>query len=115
MALLMVILTGFAALAIDTGVAYDQSRTDQDVSDAAALAASYWIYSHANTQGANLSGAFAAAINVAQLDCTGPSAPCSLSVSFYTAYPGTATCSASVQSVENPSQVSAGSPGSAAR
>lgn len=111
MALLMVILTGFAALAIDTGVAYDQSRTDQDVSDAAALAASYWIYSHANTQGANLSGAFAAAINVAQLDCTGPSAPCSLSVSFYTAYPGTATCSASVQSVENPSQVSAAESG----
>jgi hypothetical protein len=101
----MVILTGFAALAIDTGVAYDQSRTDQDVSDAAALAATYWIYSHANTQGANLSGAFAAAANVARLDCTGPSAPCSLSVSFYTAYPGTVTCSASVQNVANPTPV----------
>jgi hypothetical protein len=107
MALLMVVLTGFAALAIDAGVAYDQSRTDQDVSDAAALAASYWIYSHANTQGANLSGAFAAAANVAQLDCTGPSAPCSLSVSFYTTYPGTATCSASAQSVESSANVSA--------
>ncbi len=88
-------------------MAYDQSRTDQDVSDAAALGASYWIYSHANTQGATLEGAFAAAINVAILDCTGPSAPCSLSVSFYETYPGTATCSASVQSVENSTQVSA--------
>jgi hypothetical protein len=107
MALLMVVLTGFAALAIDTGVAYDQSRTDQDVSDAAALAASYWIYSHANTQGAEVSGAFAAAVNVAQLDCTGPSAPCSLNVSFYTTYPGTPPtgCTASVANVDNSTQV----------
>lgn len=107
MALVMVVLTGFAALAIDTGVAYDQSRTDQDVADAAALAASSWIYLHANTQGATLSGAFAAAANVALLDCTGPSAPCSLSVSFYTTYPGTATCSASAANVASSANVSA--------
>jgi hypothetical protein len=104
-ALLMVVLTGFAALAIDSGVAYDQSRTDQDVSDSAALAAGYWIYSHENTQGATLAQAFTAALNVANRDCTGPSAPCSLTVNFYGSYPSTATCTASVQSVENPTPI----------
>ncbi|MGA2282427.1 MAG: Tad domain-containing protein [Candidatus Dormibacteria bacterium] len=111
MALLMVVLTGFVALAIDTGVAYDQSRTDQDVSDAAALAATYWIWLNVHDQSPpNLSGAFAAAANVANLDCTGPSAPCSLTLSFYgstwtSSNPGTALCQASVQNVANPTPV----------
>jgi hypothetical protein len=75
------------------------------MSDAAALAASYWIYSNENTQGADLGDAFVAGANVANLDCTGPSAPCSLTVNFYAAYPGSPACSASVQNVATPTPV----------
>jgi hypothetical protein len=113
MALLMVILTGFVALAIDTGVSYDQARTDQDVSDSAALAATYWIWANVNDQTPpNLKGAFAAAANVANLDCIGPSAPCSLTLNFYdgtwgTSSPNAALCSATVQNVAIAAQVTA--------
>lgn len=112
-AILLLVLTGFAALTIDSGAAYDQSRTDQDVSDAAALAATYWIWSNVNDQiQPNLSGAFAAAANVANLDCTGPSAPCSLTFTFYgstwtRSNPGTALCPEVVPNVAIPSQVAA--------
>ena len=107
-AILLLVLTGFAALTIDSGVAYDQARTDQDVSDAAALAATYWIWSNVIDQSPpNLSGAFAAAENVAKLDCIGPSAPCSLTLAFYantlTWTPGTAQCHFSVPNVASPS------------
>ncbi|MGA3184609.1 MAG: Tad domain-containing protein [Candidatus Dormibacteria bacterium] len=109
-ALLLVVITGFVALDLDSGIAYDQSRTDQDVSDAAALAATYWIWSNVNDQTLpSVSGAFTAAVNVAELDCTGPSAPCSLSLAFYgntlTWTPSTAMCSASVQNVSTPTPV----------
>ena len=46
-ALMLVIIAGFAALTIDAGLSYDQSRNDQDVSDSAALAASYTLWSGA--------------------------------------------------------------------
>jgi hypothetical protein len=102
----MVVLTGFAALAIDSGVGYDQSRIDQDVSDAAALAAAYYIYANVNNAGASLGGAYAAAENVASMDCTGPSAPCTLMLSFFgsswtSASPGTPLCTATSQSQAN--------------
>jgi Flp pilus assembly protein TadG len=99
-ALLMLVLTGFAALAIDGGVAYDQSRTGQDASDAAALAASYYLF--ANPSG-TLQGAYTAAQNVAGADCTGPSAPCTVTLNFYGSSwtgsnPGTPVCSAASSS-----------------
>ncbi len=64
MALLMVVLTGFAALTIDAGIDYDQSRNDHDVSDAASLAAAYYLAQ----SGGTFSGAYAAAQSVAKLD-----------------------------------------------
>ena len=115
-ALLMIVLTGFVALDLDSGVAFDQSRTDQDASDAASLAASYWIYSNLNDQPAptNLKGAVGAAAHVANLDCIGPSAPCSLTLNFYpgtwtSSNPGSTLCSTpvTIQNVAVPSQVTA--------
>jgi hypothetical protein len=76
---MFLVITGFAALTIDAGVSYDQSRNDQDVADSAALAATYSL----NT-GASLTTAYTAAQNVASLDCTGPSVPCKVTLSFYT-------------------------------
>ena len=94
-ALMFAVLAGFAALTIDAGVSYDQSRNDQDVSDSAALAATYSL-----NKGATLTAAYNAAQNVASLDCTGPSAPCSVTVNFYTSsnYTGTPACSATSSS-----------------
>ena len=77
MALLFVVLTGFAALTIDAGIGYDTSRNDQDVADAAALAASYWIYQNGSATG-SLTGAYTAAEGVANLDCINPAGPCLL-------------------------------------
>jgi len=82
-ALCLVVLTGFAALAIDAGLGYDQSRNDQDVADAAALAASYWL--SANPTSANLNGAFTVAKNVSAQDCSGPAGPCTIALTFYSA------------------------------
>ena len=94
-ALMLVVLAGFAALTIDAGVSYDQSRNDQDVSDSAALAATYSL-----NNGATLTAAYTAAQNVASLDCTGPAAPCNVTVNFYTSsnYTGTPACSATSSS-----------------
>jgi Putative Flp pilus-assembly TadE/G-like len=82
-ALLMIVLTGFAALAIDAGVGYSHSRNDQDVADAAALAGSYWIFEQTAPTTTKLTGAYTAATNVAGLDCTNSSCP--LTLTFYNA------------------------------
>ena len=42
-ALLVVIITGFAAISLDAGMDYAQSRGDDDISDAAALAGAYGV------------------------------------------------------------------------
>lgn len=88
MALLFVVLTGFAALTIDAGIGYDTSRNDQDVADAAALAASYWIYQNGSATG-SLTGAYTAAEGVANLDCINPAGPCTnaFSLTVYSTYP----------------------------
>lgn len=106
MALLLVVLTGFAALAIDAGVAYDQSRTQQDAADAASLAATFYIYNNENNKSATLGLAYAAAQNVASADCTGPASPCPITMNFYgtswtASTPGTPLCSASTQTQAN--------------
>ncbi len=80
-ALMLMLLAGFAALTIDAGVSYDQSRNDQDVADAAALAASSWIYSHPSS--ASVSGAYTEAANVATADCNGPAGTCPVQLTFY--------------------------------
>jgi hypothetical protein len=91
MALMLAVIAGFAALTIDAGVSYDQSRNDQDVSDSASLAATYALNS-----GATVTTAYNAAENVASLDCAGPSAPCGVTVNFFgSSYTGGALCSAS--------------------
>jgi len=91
-ALILVVLAGFAALTIDAGISYDQSRNDQDVSDSAALAASYWVAQ--NETATSLSGAFTAAQNVAALDCNGPESPCTATLAFYgSSYSVSALCS----------------------
>jgi Flp pilus assembly protein TadG len=94
LALCFVVLTGFAALTIDAGVGYDQSRNDQDVADAAALAATYWLSANPT---ANASGALTAAQAIVTADCNGPSKTCTVNLSFYnsTGYTGTALCSTS--------------------
>jgi len=87
-ALMLVIIAGFAALTIDAGLSYDQSRNDQDVSDSAALAASYTLWS-----GGTLSSAYTAAANVASADCNGPEAPCTVTVNFYgSTFTGSPAC-----------------------
>jgi hypothetical protein len=103
------VLTGFAALTIDAGVSYDQSRSDQDVADSAALAASYWV---AQNQSASdtLTQAFAVAQNVANLDCNGPSSSCPVSTILYaTSGQTTVLCSGTSTSnncgSDNPTQV----------
>ena len=95
LALILVVLAGFAALTIDAGVSYDQSRNDQDVSDSAALAAAYAV-----AGGSSLTTAYTAAQNVAALDCNGPIASCNVTVNFYTTsnYTGAPACSASSSS-----------------
>lgn len=82
-ALLMIVLTGFTALAIDAGVGYSHSRDDQDVADAAALAGSYWVFQQSAPTTTKLTGAYTAATNVAGLDCSNSSCP--LTLTFYNA------------------------------
>lgn len=74
LALMFVVLTGAVALVIDAGVGYNTKRNDQDVADAAALAASYWIYDA--TSGTSLTGAYTAGENVVDIDCSGLAGPC---------------------------------------
>lgn len=94
LALILVVLAGFAALTIDAGSSYDQSRNDQDVSDSAALAAAYSLYN-----GGTRTTAYTAAQNVAALDCSGPSVPCDVTVNFYgSSYTDTPVCSATSSS-----------------
>lgn len=93
-ALMLIVLTGFAALTLDAGVSYDQARNDQDVADSAALAASYWLYSN---QSGTLQGAYNAAQNIKAMDCVGPSSPCTVVLNFYgsswtRSAPGTPVC-----------------------
>jgi hypothetical protein len=105
LALLMMVITGFAALAIDAGVSYDQARVDQDVADSAAVAAAYCVSdassSHCDGTGqSDLQGAALAAVEVAYRDCTSPSNPCSVKLNFFSTYTpatdtGTVLCSAS--------------------
>ena len=78
-ALIMVTLTGFFALSVDAGTSYEQQREDQNVADAAALAASTAINAKDT-----LAVAYDQAADVAALDCTGPSTPCSLVLSIST-------------------------------
>jgi hypothetical protein len=73
MALLMVVITGFMALDIDAGLGYDRSRQDQDIADAGALAATYYIVQ--NPTG-TLAAAYTAAQQIATLD--GCSTPCQI-------------------------------------
>lgn len=104
-ALLMMVITGFAALAIDAGMSYDQARVDQDVADAAALAAAYCVSglsaANCDTSGqSDLQGAALAAVEVAYRDCTSPSNPCAVKLNFYSTYTptddtGTVLCTAS--------------------
>jgi hypothetical protein len=91
-ALCLVVLTGFAALAIDAGMGYDRSRNDQDVADSAALAASYWVNYNA-TSGDSLSGAYTAAKNVADINCTNGSGPCTnnFTLTIYSSFGSTNT------------------------
>jgi Flp pilus assembly protein TadG len=78
--LLLIILTGCVALSVDAGTGYDQQRNDQNVADAAALAASTAISAKAT-----LLVAYDQAADVATLDCTGPSAPCTVVLTISTA------------------------------
>jgi hypothetical protein len=66
---MITIIAGFAALTIDTGMNYSQSRTDHDISDAASLAAAYWVTDYPSaTAGLTLSGLYQAAQLVGNLD-----------------------------------------------
>jgi hypothetical protein len=103
------VLAGFAALTIDAGVSYDQSRNDQDVADSAALAASYWVAQNQVTSD-TLTQAFTVAQNVANLDCNGPSSSCPVSTVLYaTTGETTVLCSGTSSSnncgTDNPTQV----------
>lgn len=113
MALLMLVLTGFAALAIDSGIGYDQSRSNQDVADAAALAASYYLYANQGGGSGSIADASQAAANVASLDCTGASAPCSVTLAYYSSSGYTSAsdvlCSATFSTAEPASITQSGS------
>ncbi|MGA3183454.1 MAG: hypothetical protein ABSE52_02490 [Candidatus Dormibacteria bacterium] len=68
-ALLILIITGFAAISIDAGMDYAQSRQDTDTSGAAALAGAYWAVDHpSSTAGASLLGLYTAEVNAATVD-----------------------------------------------
>lgn len=56
-AMLILIITGFAAISLDAGMDYAQSRSDNDASDAAALAGAYWaVDNQSTTAGQSLVG-----------------------------------------------------------
>jgi hypothetical protein len=99
-ALMLVVLAGFAALTIDAGVSYDQSRNDQDVADSAALAASYWISQNSSAT-TSVDTAFTIAQNVANLDCNGPSSSCPVSTVLYSTSGTTVVCSGTTSSSNN--------------
>jgi hypothetical protein len=68
-ALLVIILTGFAAISLDAGMDYAQLRNDNDISDAAALAGSYWVTDNqSSTTGASLASLYLAEYNAATSD-----------------------------------------------
>jgi hypothetical protein len=68
-ALLILIITGFAAISIDAGMDYAQSRGDNDVSDAAALAGAYWAVDNPSpTAGLTLAGLYTAEQNAASVN-----------------------------------------------
>jgi hypothetical protein len=68
-ALLILIITGFAAISIDAGMDYAQSRHDNDVSDAAALAGAYWVTDNqTSTPGLTLLALYNAEWNAAYVD-----------------------------------------------
>jgi hypothetical protein len=67
--LMILIITGFAAISIDAGMDYAQSRQDTDTSGAAALAGAYWAVDHpSSTAGASLLGLYTAELNAATVD-----------------------------------------------
>ena len=78
-ALLALVITGFAAISLDTGMAYAQSRGDNDISDAAALAGAYGVTdSQPGSAGTSLLWLYTAEQNAANADgcnagqCAGP-------------------------------------------
>ena len=78
-AMLILIITGFAAISLDAGMDYAQSRSDNDVSDAAALAGAYWVTdSQPGSAGSTLLGLYTAEYNAGSADgcnigqCTAP-------------------------------------------
>ena len=78
-ALTILVITGFAAISLDAGMDYAQSRSDNDVSDAAALTGAYWVVDNqSTTAGLTLAGLYTAEYNAASADgcntgqCKGP-------------------------------------------
>ncbi|MGD0447200.1 MAG: hypothetical protein ABSB36_01105 [Candidatus Dormibacteria bacterium] len=68
-AMLILIITGFAAISLDAGIDYAQSRNDNDISDAAALAGTYWAIDYPSaTAGLTLSGLYTAELHAATAD-----------------------------------------------
>jgi hypothetical protein len=68
-ALLALVITGFAAISLDTGMAYAQSRGDNDISDAAALAGAYGVTdSQPGSAGTSLLWLYTAEQNAANAD-----------------------------------------------
>jgi hypothetical protein len=68
-ALMALIITGFAAISLDAGMDYTQSRSDNDISDAAALAGAYWAVDNpSSTAGVSLAGLYTAEVNAATGD-----------------------------------------------
>jgi hypothetical protein len=78
-ALTVLVITGFAAISLDAGMDYAQSRSDNDISDAAALTGAYWVVDNqSTTAGLTLVGLYTAEYNAASADgcntgqCKGP-------------------------------------------
>ena len=68
-ALLALVITGFAAISLDAGMDYAQSRSDNDTSDAAALAGAYWVTDNqSSTAGLTLVGLYNAEYNAGSAD-----------------------------------------------
>jgi len=68
-AMLILIITGFAAISLDAGMDYAQSRSDNDISDAAALAGAYWVTDNQpGSAGTTLVGLYNAEYNAGSAD-----------------------------------------------
>jgi hypothetical protein len=68
-ALVVILITGFAAISLDAGMDYSQSRHDNDISDAAALAGAYWAIDYpSTTTHLSLLGLYTAEVNAATAD-----------------------------------------------